>query len=101
MQNAKRFTFAEMAVALLCSKVRLESDIIRLKRLCESCGLSDMGTVLAIEAFENDVLMVKAAGEFLRDAHGIEREVRMMLERKQTGRWPRIVNRLTSSAALI
>ncbi len=74
--------FGEMALALIVSRTRLESDMIRLRRISEKCGVSDMGTALALQEFERDVTLVEQAGALLRELRPYEAEIRALIERK-------------------
>ncbi len=74
--------FGKIAVALQVSRHRLENDLIKLRRLCEHCGLSDMGTTLAVEGFENDILMVDEAVTLLREMSRYEGDVLDLIARK-------------------
>lgn len=74
--------FGEIAVALQLSRHRLENDLIKLRRLCETCGLSDMGTVLAVEGFERDLTMIDEAAAFFREMSRCEGDVRDLVARR-------------------
>lgn len=74
--------FGQIAVALQVSRHRLENDLIKLRRLCENCGLSDMGTTLAMEGFEKDVMLVDEAVTLLREMSRYEGDVLDLIARK-------------------
>lgn len=93
MSNA---SFADMAVALICSRTRLERDLIRLRQLTASISLSDMGTMLALEGFKQDLSAIEQCGVLLREMSRYENDVLALIERKNR---QRPVDRLISWAS--
>jgi len=93
-------TFGEMAVALHVSRHRLEDDAIKLRRLCEQVGLSEMGTEIACEGFRKVISMVDEAAVVLQEMSRHEQEILELLRRKAGRDW---LGRLmdTVSAAML
>lgn len=87
--------FGDMALALIVSRTRLESDLIKLRRMCGQMSVSDMGTALALQGFERDLDLVQQAGELLRELRPHEAEIRALVARKNR---PSLMQRMFDGA---
>ena len=90
--------FGEMAVALQVSRHRLENDIINMRRICARVGVSSMGTELAIEGFEHDVLLVDETIVLLREMSKYENDILDVIARKNSGRPQGLLSRIFDTA---
>lgn len=80
-------SFADMAVALTLASSKLHLDLVKTKIIADRIGLSRMGYELIVPQFEQDLALIDAAMQLLKDLSAIEPEVRAVISRKKKGRW--------------
>jgi hypothetical protein len=90
-----------MAVSLTLAVSKLELDLTKTRMIAERIGLSRMGYELIVPGLERDVALVAECAQLMRDMCDLEPQVRAMIQRKKTGRWPGIVHAIRQSAAAL
>jgi hypothetical protein len=80
-------SIADMAVALTLARTKLGLDLEKTKMIAERIGLSRMGYELIVPQLQQDIDLVLAAAQLLKDLADIEPQVRAMIARKKRGSW--------------
>jgi len=94
----------EVAVSLLAAQSQLEDTSRKLRRVCITVGLSGMGTELAVEAAEQDVVNVKVAFELMKRISRHEKKILTYLakcEREPVSLLDRAIIPMRAVAALL
>lgn len=81
-------TFADIAVALTLASGKLQLDVAQTRIIAERIGLSKMGLAVVVEGLERDAALVLQAIEFFKQMSEVEPQIRAVLARKATRRWP-------------
>ena len=81
-------SFAEMAVSLGIAADKLGFDVARLVARAVDFRLSDDAINIAVGELQSDAVNVSAAHQLLKQLADIEPQVRALLARRSTGKWP-------------
>lgn len=82
-----RHSIADMAVALTLAHTKLGLDLEKTKMIADRVGLSRMGCELVITGLQQDIALVAAATQLLKDLADLEPQVRAIIARKRRGSW--------------
>lgn len=100
MGETEEPSFADMAVALTLASSKLHLDLVKTKIVADRIGLSKMGYELIVPQFEQDLALIDAAMQLLKDLSSVEAEVRAVVGRKKTSRWSLPFSSVTKAAVL-
>jgi hypothetical protein len=88
MSQVNEPSFADMAVSLELAVVKFGFDVARAVVIGENVGLSNMGIDVVVREMERDIKNLQHAKELLKRLAEIEPQVRTLLNRQSSGRWP-------------